>query len=456
MVLNTNCPGGKPLKILLIMPYAGIHRLEIASLRMSFREAPLTLTTLAALVPPELNAEIKLADENVETIPLDEKFDLVGISVITGTAPRAYELAAHFRKMGSTVVLGGVHVTLLPDEARQHADSIVTGFAELAWPELLNNFANKKLKPEYNGGKGSFENIPAARRDLQNKFGYMTGNTVMATRGCRSNCDFCAVPAANFGWHKRPVGEVIDEIRGIGAKRIAFNDVNLLDDRDYAKELLTELIPLKKVWGGLCTSKVAEDDELLELLEKSGCICMLIGFESIANEALTSINKGFNRPGHYKMLMEKFHDKNIVIIGCFIFGFDHETTDVFKQTVDAVHDIKIDIPRYAIYTPYPKTQAYQRLKSEGRLLHENWKYYDTQHVVFQPKNMSVLQLDEGFRWAWRKTFSYGSILRRTITSGKNFMVTFAGNMAYRIYLKRLQRETDRLSDLEGVKSCVYS
>ena len=444
------------MRILLIMPYARIHRLEIASLRISFREAPLTLTTLAALVPPDLDAEVRIVDENVDTIPLNEKFDLVGISVLTGTAPQAYSLAKKFRESGSTVILGGVHVTLLPDEAAEYADSIVTGFAELVWPELLRDFAENRLKPRYDGGYGSVESLPVPRRDLQKKHGYMTPDTVMATRGCRSNCDFCTVPTANFGWHKRPVGEVIDEIRGIGAKRFAFNDVNLFDDREYVKELLTALIPLKKTWGGLCTSLVAEDCELLDLAKQSGCACLLIGFESIQEESLSSIGKGFNRPAHYKRLLQNLNDRNIIIIGCFIFGFDHETTDVFERTCDAVNDLKIGIPRYAIYTPYPKTRAYDRLKSEGRLLHENWRYYDTQHVVFQPKNMSVRELDEGFRWAYRKTFSLPSVLRRTMTSGRNFPITFAGNLAYRIYIRRLQREADRIYGIEGVKSCAYS
>jgi radical SAM superfamily enzyme YgiQ (UPF0313 family) len=444
------------LKILLIMPDAKIHRLSLGPLRMSFREAPLTLTVLASLVPPDLNIDVHLIDESVDRIPLNEKFDLVGISVITGTAIRAYEYADKFRRMGSMVVLGGVHVSLLPDEAALHADSVVTGFAETVWPELLRDFSRGEMRARYDGGSGSLNGLPQPARKLQKRLGYMNPDTVMATRGCKSKCDFCSVAAARQEFQMRPVGEVIDEIRSIKPRRFVFNDVSMLEDREYAMELFTSLAPLKKIWGGLCTSRIGQDDEMLDMMHESGCVFLLIGFESLANQALNAIHKGFNHPDEYQELMRKLHGKNIIVMGCFIFGFDHDTLDVFQSTVETVDELKIDIPRYAIYTPYPKTEAFSRMKAEGRLLHENWEHFDTQHVVFQPKNMSPLELDNGFRWAYRKTFSIGSILRRTAGSGRNFWITFLGNLAYRIYLRRLQNEVERVPDGMEVASCGYS
>ncbi|MBT8340029.1 MAG: radical SAM protein [Desulfatitalea sp.] len=347
----------KGFKLLIVLPKGQAHKLEFGPVNMSFREAPLTATTLAALVPQDLNADVKIVDESVSKIPFHIKFDLVGISVLTGTAKRAYEVADTFRKNGVAVVLGGVHVKLLPDEAMKHADAIVVGFAERTWPRLLSDFANNQMGGVYEDQLPLKPGMPIPRRDLQKRFGYTMPNTVFATRGCRGRCDFCSVVAANFGWHKRAVDEVIDEIRQIKSKRIAFNDVHLTDDPEYAKELLKALIPLKKKWGGLASTKVAMDDELLELLQKSGCGYLLLGFETFNRKSLSNINKGFNKLKEYKNVIKKIHDKKIIIQGCFIFGIDGEDKSIFKNTVDYIQELKIDIPRYAVFTPYPGTGA---------------------------------------------------------------------------------------------------
>lgn len=425
------------LRILLVMPDGRIHKLKLGPLNISFREAPLTATTLAALVPPEIDAVIRIADESVQGIPFHKDFDIVGISCLTGTAPRAYEIAARFRAKKAAVVLGGVHVTLRPGEAARHADAIVTGFAEETWGQLLRDFVNGRMKPVYKSGTTGLEAMPLPRRDLQKRFGYMVPNTVFATRGCRSVCDFCSVPAAGYGWHKRPVGEVIEEIRQIKRKRFVFDDVNLTDDPEYAKELFKALIPLKKAWGGLASTRILEDDELLELIHKSGCVYLLIGFESFSADSLTSIHKSFNKVEKYRELVRKLHELNIIVMGCFIFGFDHDDKHVFADTVDLVNELKMDIPRYAVFTPYPDTPAFKRFEAEGRLLHHKWEYYDTQHVVFVPNHMSPAELDDGFKWAFKRSFGLRSNLARTMDSGKNFPITFLGNLAYNIYIKRL-------------------
>lgn len=425
------------LRILLVMPDGRIHKLKLGPLNISFREAPLTATTLAALVPPEIDARVQIADESVQKIPFNKEFDLVGISCLTGTAPRAYEIAARFREKNATVVLGGVHVTLRPEEAAAHADAIVTGFAERTWGQLLRDFTAGRLKPRYDSTAPALNNLPPPRRDLQKRWGYMVPNTVFATRGCRSVCDFCSVPAAGYGWHKRPIAEVIDEIRGFSRKRFVFDDVNLTDDPAYAKELFKALVPLKKMWGGLASTRILEDDELLELIHESGCVYLLIGFESFSSDSLSSIHKSFNKVEQYRELIRRLHGLNIIVMGCFIFGFDHDDKNVFDDTVDLVDQLKIDIPRYAVFTPYPGTPAFEKLEAEGRLLHREWEYYDTQHVVFQPRRMSPGELDEGFKRAFKRSFSIRSNLARTMDSGKNFPITFLGNLAYKIYIKRL-------------------
>lgn len=429
------------LRILLVAPDAGIHRLQLGSLKMSFREAPLTLTSLAALVPAEIGASITIVDESVDRVPLERDFDLVGISCLTGTALRAYEIADAFRARGSRVVLGGVHVSLRPDEARQHADSIVVGFGESTWPELLRDAMNGGVKPVYRSNGESLNGLPHPRRDLQKRRGYMMPNTVFATRGCTRSCDFCTVPAVPFGWQKRPIAEVVDEVRQIPARRIAFNDVSPVEDVEYAKALFKAMIPLKKLWGGLATTRVADDPELLDLMVQSGCRYLLLGFESVSAKTLGGMGKSFNTASDYSHVMEALHAHNIVVQGCFIFGCDHDRPTVFAETVQAVNDLKIDIPRFAIYTPYPGTEAFRRLESENRILHRRWDHYDTQHVVFEPKQMSPRELDEGFRWAYHEAFKLSSILRRT-RGAKHFPITFVGNLAYRLYLRRLRTPTE--------------
>lgn len=430
--------------ILIVLPNADIHKLNIGPINMSFREAPLTATTLASLIPENLNTNIKIIDESVDKIPFYKNFDLVAISCLTGTACRAYEISKHFREKGSKVVLGGVHVTLVPEEARKHADSIVVGFGERTWPNLLHDFSKNELKPEYREDNAEFRYIPVPRRDLQKKFGYMAPNVINATRGCKGSCDFCSVPAAGFGWLTRPIAEVIAEIKQIRSRTIAFNDVSMGEDLDYFKELLTAMIPLKKRWGGLVSTKIFHDESILELLKKSGCVYLLIGFESLNNASLANIRKGFNQFEQYKQIIRKLLEINVILQGCFIFGFDEDDLTIFEKTVDFVNENKISIPRYAIYTPYPNTRAFHRLLSEGRLLHQNWRHYDTQHVVFQPNQMTPDELDNGFKWAFKKTFALRSNLKRTLSSKRNFPITFLGNLAYRLYVRRLFSDTNRI------------
>jgi radical SAM superfamily enzyme YgiQ (UPF0313 family) len=426
----------KRIRILLVMPDAGIHRLALGPIRISFREAPLTLTVLASLVPPELDAEITLVDESVDTIPFAGRFDLVGISCLTGTAPRAYALADRFRGCGATVVLGGVHVSLRPEEAAGHADAIVIGFAESEWPRLLRDFASGRLQKVYRQGELDLRDLPEPRRDLQKRFGYMMPQTVFATRGCHQHCAFCTVPAVPFGWHTRPVGDVVREVRRLPRQRFVFNDVNLVSDRDYALELFAALAPLGRKWGGLAPVSLADDGELLEAMCRSGCQYLLLGFESVLQTSLDCIQKRFNRADGFQNAMQAFHAHGIAVQGCFIFGLDEDDLDIFDATVEAIHDLRIDIPRFAIYTPYPETRAFSMLREQGRILHEHWQYYDTQHVVFRPARMTPEELYEGFRRAYRQTFTRRAVVRHTLSS-PHPVISLLGNMAYRRYANRL-------------------
>jgi radical SAM superfamily enzyme YgiQ (UPF0313 family) len=434
---------GKKIKILLVLPDGRIHKLDFGVWRVSFREAPLTLTTLAALIPRELNADVHLVDESVSRVPFHNSYDIVGISCMTGTASRAYEIAGHFKKKGSTVILGGIHTTLVPGEAARHGDTIVIGFAEKTWPALLRDYAKGRLKKEYKDTKGDIHELPVPRRDLQKRLCYMVPHTVFATRGCKGGCSFCSVPAARYGWHKRPVEDVVDEIGYIKAKRFVFNDVHITQEPEYAKELLKAITPLGKEWGGLASTQILDDPELLDIMEQSGCSYLLIGFESFNQNSLSWIHKKNNQVKEYRQLVHELHTRGITVQGCFIFGFDHDRPGVFKDTVDLVNELKIDIPRYAIFTPYPGTGAYRSLEKENRLLHKNWYYYDTQHVVFYPRYMDPDDLDMGFKWAYKETFKIKSSIRRSYSKGKRTFIPFMGNLAYKLYVHRLYKDRNR-------------
>ena len=430
------------MRIALLAPAGAMHRYN-GSFGKSLHYAPLTLTTLAALVPEELNAEVVIYDETVGNIPLDLEADIIGITCITGTAPRCYAYADYFRSRGIKVVLGGVHPTLMPQEAAGHADVVMTGFSEFTFPQMLKDFAWGELKPFYHQDCDyTIANRPIPRRELLNKKGYITINTVEAVRGCSFPCTFCAYPAA-FGStvHKRPVDEVVKEVEALNAKIIIFPDVNLIADRAYAIKLFTALIPLKIIWLGLVTSHIGVDEELIALFEKSGCRGLLIGFESIWQSSQKYINKGVNHVEDYGELMKKLHAHGILVQGCFAFGGDDEDKSVFEKTAEMITKIKIDLPRYSILTPFPNTQLYRELDKAGRITERSWSMYDVEHCVFRPAKMTVDELEEGIVWAWKHTYSTKDIAKRLAPFRHSPWLSIPLNMGYRKYADKFQHFT---------------
>lgn len=429
------------MRILLIMPDARMHKLRLGGRVWSMREAPLTLTTLAALTDGEPDLDYQLVDGSVEDVPLEAQPDLVGISVITGNAPRAYALADHFRQRGIPVVLGGVHVTLLPAEAAAHADAIVLGMAETTWREVVRDARVGALQRIYQAPPpaDALLHVPQPRRDLQTGR-YAMPATAQATRGCNHRCEFCVVPSIWQKFYTRPVADVVRDIRAMPGKRFAFNDVSLLENREYALELFTALVPLRKEWGGLCTVDIGRDPEMLDLLARSGCRYLLIGFESLSAKGLVSIRKGFNNVDEYRKAVVALHDHGISVQACFVLGLDTDTTEVFAETVEWVNQARIDIPRYSLYTAFPGTPLFRKLEAQGRILSYNWDDYDTMHVTVKPLLMSPGELHEGFRRTYRETFRTGSILRRMRGCSVNTLINLVGNAAYRRFVHRLYHE----------------
>jgi radical SAM superfamily enzyme YgiQ (UPF0313 family) len=410
----------------------------------SLRYAPLTLTTLAALVPEELNAEIRIIDEGVEDFNIDTvDADIVGITCITANAPRVYELARKLHDMGMTVVIGGVHPTLVPDEVQEHADAIVVGYAEQSWPQLLRDFVAGKMRPRYDEGPGyRFTNVPEPRRDLLKKNGYITINTVQAVRGCPYKCNFCVVPVAWPGYLHRPVREVVSEIERLEGDSFLFLDLSPMENPVYIKQLYQELIPLKKRWGGLSTIRIARDRELLKLASQSGCGGLLIGFESVSAMTIKQMKKGFNKPEQYSEATKIIHDHGIAINGCFVFGLDGDDKGIFERTVDFVNKAAIDLPRFSVATPFPGTPLHHQLTAEKRILIKDWSYYGGQNVVFQPKNMTVEELQKGVQWTWRQVYSLPSIARRVAgsvasRSGLVLKTSLLANIGYTKYARML-------------------
>ncbi len=429
------------MKILLIMPRGTLYRYQKGIFKRPIRYAPLTLTTLAALIPPEIEAEVQVVDEGVESLPHEINADLVGITAITGASMRAYAIADNIRKRGIPVVLGGVHSTLMPEEAAKHADSVVTGFAEESWPQLLRDFVRGRMQKRYRQSPDlSMVNLPIPRRDLVKHKGYVTIHTMQATRGCTNLCDFCVVPVAwGRKMYLRPIKDVIEELEKIDSRDVLFVDVSPIEDVNYAKDLYRAMIPLNKRWVSPATLKIADDEELLRLAAQSGCKGLLIGFESVSQQTLKHMRKGFNYVDKYRNHVNKLHHFGIAIQGCFVFGFDTDDKSVFEKTVELVNKLHLDLPRYTAYTPFPGTPIFKKLESENRIIEYNWSLYDAQHVVFRPKLMSPEELQEGLFWAWRQSYTFDSIFRRL--SGARCILSYSipANLAYRFYARNLHK-----------------
>ncbi len=432
------------MKIALIMPHGQLHR-KSGIFRRSLRYAPLTLTTLAALVPPELDVDIRIIDEGVEDWNPDTvEVDLVGLTCITGTSHRAYEIAGRFRSRSIPVVIGGVHATLIPEEVQRHADVVVTGYAELTWPQLLRDFSHGCMRPRYDQSPDFvFAGFPEPRRDLLDSRRYITMNTVQATRGCPWRCSFCVVPTAWPGYLKRPIPEVIAEVERLPGRQFLFLDLSPTEDPVYIKALYRALIPLRKEWGGLATMGIARDPEMLSLAAQSGCRGLLLGIESINPKTIRNMGKAvLNTPAEYLADIRRLHDHGIAINGCMVLGLDGDDTSVFEKTLEFVLKAGIDLPRFAVPTPFPNTTLYRQLKAQDRLLHEDWRFYDAQHVVFRPSDITPEALQEGLYWLWEQTYRLPHIFQRLKNSRASTPWTLVRtmiplNVAYRFFARYL-------------------
>ena len=420
------------MKLLLILPknnrsyWGGVSKSGKAGF------VRLNLPTIAALTPKDWDVEI--LDARVKPVDYDTRVDLVGITGFTAEMPSAYSIADNFRKKSVKVVMGGVHVSAVPDEALKHADAVVIGEAELVWEKLLADFQRGELKQKYKADHlCDMKNMAIPRRELLDRSMYSGFYTLQATRGCPFNCDYCAVTAF-FGheFRVRPVDEVIEEIKGFDKREFFFMDDNIVGRPKYAKELFLKLIPLKVTWGSQASITMAKDPELLELYAKSGGKYAFIGFESLSQKNLEKMHKGWNSAKDYKEAIRKIHGAGINIVGSFVFGLDEDDTSVFKTTFDFLMETNMAAAQFHILTPLPGTVTYGILEKEGRIIDRDWAKYHTGEVVFQPKGMTAEQLQNGYYWIFRNTYSIKNILKRNFRRNlKGLIYRVAANLSYR-------------------------
>lgn len=420
-------------KILLITPEnKEINRFR----RKQFNNfIQITMPYLAAFID-ESKYKITLIDEYNQKIPYKESFDLVAITVNTSNASHCYNISKVFREKGSKVVMGGPHATLLPEEVKKNCDYIMIGEGELIWPEFLEDFYNGKAKKEYICKEvPNLNNIPIARRDLI--YGrHFTKGAVISSRGCPYKCSYCNLKQIYCEpYRTRPVEEVIEEIKKIKSRYFVFWDDNFWGDTDYSKILLKELKKLNKRWAAQVTLERCKDEDLLKLAKEAGCVYLFVGIESFSKESLMSVNKGINNVDKYKSIIDKVHSNGICIQAGIIFGFDTDRKDVFKRTLDACNKLGIDGVTVSILTPLPKTPIYEQLKEEGRLLSEDWSYYNGKtRVAFIPKNMPPEELFDGYMWFRKEFYSFKSIFKRLKKSRTNIFYNLAMNLGYKIGL----------------------
>jgi radical SAM superfamily enzyme YgiQ (UPF0313 family) len=392
------------------------------------------LLAVAATIPQD-RYDVVLTDENIEKIDFDLKADLVGISAMTAYVNRGYEIADAFRARGTPVVMGGVHPSFMPEEALKHCDAVVIGEAELVMDKLLGDLEAGALKGTYRAARlHPMAGLNPPRYDLLKKNRYVNRTFVQTSRGCHQGCTFCAEPLMNgLKFRYRPVDEVVREVEECGSRIISINDADFFGTPERPKEVMRALKGRGITWQAGVTSKLAQDDGMLELAAESGCTMLSIGFESISRETLKSVHKHVNRPETFAELVEKLHGYGIMVFGLFMFGFDGDDTDVFQETARFNIAAGYDACAYSVLTPYPGTLTWYELKRIGRIVSFDWEKYDQGNVVYRPERMSADELRLGHIAAYEAFYSLGSIAQRFPRSGKRHRAQW---VVYNAFMKR--------------------
>jgi radical SAM superfamily enzyme YgiQ (UPF0313 family) len=424
------------MKILLISPERMRKKEETFLFRLSF----LNLPYVAAVTPPDV--EVKIVDEAFEKINFEEEVDLVGLTAQTPVAPRAYQIAEEFKKRGIPVVMGGVHASMLAEEALQHVNAVVVGEAEEAWPVLIEDLKKGQLKRIYQGnGFVDPSKLPLPRRELLHEKFYFPLKLLETTRGCPHRCDFCGVSKFfGFRYRNRPINEIDRELGTLFRKGPVISpalkkaisifskdlpyflkrrllyiiDSNIAGDRRFCLNLVSLLKEYDLLWWGHAPVSIAFDGKLLNGFSQSGCIALNIGFESLSTKNLQMMGKGFNPPSRYSEAVKSIHDQGIGVMGTFIVGLDDDDPGVFQRIIDFCIGEKLDWALTFIMAPYPGTDSFNRLEQEGRIRSREWEKYDSLNAVYQPVLMPMEALEKGMRRIWKEVFSLSSIYQRIL------------------------------------------
>jgi len=392
------------------------------------------LLAVASAIPRD-RYEVVLTDENIESIDYDLKADLVGISAMTCFVKRGYEIADAFRARGVPVVMGGVHPSFMPQEALRHCDAVVIGEVELVLPKLLDDLERGEMRGPYKSDRlHPMENMPTPRYDLIKKNRYVNTTFVQTSRGCHQGCTFCAEPLMNgLKFRYRPVDEVIREVENCGSRMISINDADFFGTPERPKEVMRALKGRGVHWQAGVTSKLAQDDRMLELAAASGCTLLSIGFESISRETLKSVHKHVNRPETFVALVEKVHSYGIMVFGLFMFGFDGDDPSVFEHTARFNIDANYDACAYSILTPYPGTLTWYEMKKANRIVSYDWSKYDQGNVVYRPAGMTGDELRLGQIYAYETFYTPSSMVRRFPFRGGRHRLQWS---IYNLFMKR--------------------
>lgn len=424
---------------------------------------PLGLATLAAYLPPEDEAEI--VDQHVQRLDLEDAPDLVVIQVYITNAYRAYAIADHYRSKGVFVILGGLHVTSLPEEAAEHGDVIFLGPGEETFPQFLKDYRKGQHKKKYVSQTRTLVGIPPIRRDLIDRRLYLVPNSIVVTRGCPHHCEFCYKDAFFEGgksFYVQQVDEALAEIDRLPGRHLYFLDDHLLGHRTFARGLFEGMKGMGRVFQGAATVDSILEGDLIEKAADAGLRSIFIGFESLNATNLMQSNKRQNLGRDYERVIQRLHDLGIMINGSFVFGLDGDSRTVFAETVEWAVNMGITTATFHIATPYPGTAFYQKMRQAGRLTTDNWDLYDTRHVVYQPHGMTPEELKKGYDQAYRDFYRWNAIVRASLFHGsvkhqaKHFFYTsgwkkFEPVWNLMIQMKRLNLMTPLL---EGVLSKV--
>ena len=392
---------------------------EFKKYKQSRGGPPQNIFSASAAMPPHVALE--MTDETVNMkVNRNTKADVVMIFMSTPDALQGYSWGDYFKSQGKTVVYGGLHPTFMPDEALEHGDAVICGEVENVLPQLLEDYTRGQLQSRYESKTPvDMRTVRPYRQDLISAKYYDNFWSVLISRGCKFKCEFCTVNQFFSEMLYRPVAAVIDEIKKAPPGWIELHSDTLTHNRDYAMELFEAMKPLKRQWVGETTIQIADDPELLKAAAEAGLQYLLIGLETPSREALKRAGKGFVKPDKVKEHLRHIHEYDIIVDSCAIFGFDEHDTSIFETAMEYFLDIELDVCAGNIMTPYPGTQLYKRLEKEGRILTRDWSQYDGTKAVYQPKQMTPKELEDGLYKFWTQFYKPSVYAKRKLNQMRN-------------------------------------